>query len=107
MQEDKLLHLLKKKKGFFETILDLTETEAELQVSDWVSVLEQKKILLSCVDEVDGELRPFQRTLHNLSQETAQELESIRNVIRKILHLDTLNQQKRKQELTCDEGSAD
>jgi len=107
MKEEKLLHLLKKKKGFFETILDLTETEAELPINDWISVLEQKKILLSCVDEVDDEIRHFQRTMHDLSQEVSEELDSIRKVIQHILHLDTENQQKRKQELRLDEGRAD
>lgn len=103
MYEEKLLHLLRKKKGFFETILDLTENESELPVSEWISVLQQKKILLSCVDEIDLELKPFQYSLHNLSQEVSEELESIRGVIKKILHFDTLNQQKRKQELKLDE----
>src|SRR5690625_6390483 len=104
MHEEKLLHLLKKKKGFFETILDLTETEAELPVQEWISVLEQKKILLSCIDEVDDAIRPFQRTMHDLSQDVSEELESIRKVIRNILHLGSQNQLKRKQELKCDEG---
>lgn len=104
MKEEKLLHLLRKKKGFFETILDLTETEAHLPVQDWISVLEQKKILLSCIDEVDDEIRPFQRTMHDLSQEISDELESIRRVIQRILHIDSQNQVKRKQELKCDEG---
>lgn len=103
MHEEKLLHLLKKKKGFFETILDLTETEASLPVSEWICVLEQKKILLSCIDEIDVELQPFQRKLHDLSQEVSEELDNIRNVIKRILHLDNLNQQQRKQELKIDD----
>ncbi len=107
MLEEKLLLLLKKKKGFFETILDLTETEVDLPVSEWISILEQKKILLSCVDEVDAELKAFQSAAYNLSQDISEELDAIRNVIQNILHLDTLNQKKRKQEFKLDEGRAD
>ncbi|MCH9627334.1 MAG: hypothetical protein S4CHLAM2_09710 [Chlamydiales bacterium] len=107
MENEKLLHLLRKKKGFFETILDLTEEEQELPVSEWISVLEQKKILLSCIDEIDSELKPFQSALQHLSQEISEELESIRKVIRTILHLDTKNQNKRKQELKLDAGKRD
>ncbi len=104
MKEEKLLHLLKKKKGFFETILDLTETEGELPVSEWIAVLEQKKILLTCIDDVDAEIRPFQRAMQDLSQEISEELDSIRKVIRNILHLDSHNQLKRKEELKLDAG---
>lgn len=99
MQEKKLLTLLRKKKGFFEAILDLTSTEIELSVQDWVASLEQKKILLSCIDEIDEQLQPFQFALHNLSQEAAEELDGIKTVIQHILHLDTLNQEKRKRDL--------
>lgn len=107
MHEEKLMHLLKKKKGFFETILDLTESEAELPVSEWIPVLEQKKIILSCIDEVDVELKPFQRALSDLSHEISEELDAIRHVIQNILQLDTLNQRKRKQELKVDERRGD
>ncbi|MCC5831687.1 MAG: hypothetical protein JJU12_01405 [Chlamydiales bacterium] len=107
MKEEKLLHLLKKKKGFFETILDLTETEADLPIQEWIATLEQKKILLSCIDELDAEIRPFQQRMHDISQEVSEELEQIRKVIRKILHLDSQNQLKRKQELKLDEGIID
>lgn len=102
MQEERLLRLLQKKKLFFETILDLTESESELQIHEWFSVLEQKKILLSCIDEIDAEIRPFQRSMHSLSQDISDELELTRQVIRQILHLDTVNQKKRKQELKPD-----
>ncbi len=107
MHEEKLIHLLKKKRGFFETILDLTENESDLSVNEWISILEQKKILLSCVDEVDEELRPFQAKLHMISQDVTDELDGIRSTIRQILHLDTQNQRKRKKELNFDEGRAD
>lgn len=96
MKEEKLLHLLRKKKSFFEAILELTETEANLSIPEWISVLEQKKVLLSCIDDLDIEIRSFQRKLTDLSQEVTEELEAIRTVIQRILHRDTLNQEKRK-----------
>lgn len=99
MREEKLLLLLKKKKGFFEAILELSEEESELAVHDWISVLEQKKILLSCIEEIDAELMPFKQALHTLSDEISIELEHIRSVIKRILHLDIANQEKRRKEL--------
>lgn len=102
MHDDHLLHLLKKKRGFFETILDLSEDELDLPVSDWIGRLEQKKILLSCVDEIDEQLKPFKQKVQHLSHEVHEELDTIRQVIHDILHLDTLNQEKRKQELRVD-----
>lgn len=104
MNEEKLLHLLRKKKNFFEVILELTENESTLSISEWISVLEQKKILLSCIDDLDREIRSFQRKLTDLSQEITDELEAIRTVIRRILQRDTLNQEKRKIAIKNDES---
>src|SRR5262245_25961396 len=77
IREEKLLHLQKKKKGFFEAMLDLSQEESELTVEEWIASLEQKKILLSCIEEIDAELMPFQQSLHDLSQEISEELEHI------------------------------
>lgn len=99
MSEHKLLHLLKKKRGFFEAILDLTENETEVPLREWISILEQKKILLACIEEVDAELQHFQESFHMLSQDLHEEIEEMKMVIQRILRLDTLNQEKRKREL--------
>lgn len=99
MKEEKLLHLLRKKKGFFEAMLDLSEEESEMPIDAWVASLEQKKILLSCIEEIDAELMPFKESLHDLSQEISEELEHIRMVIKRILHLDGINQEIRKEKL--------
>lgn len=98
MREDKLLQILKKKKGFFEAILDLTENEDHYSMSDLISILEQKQVLLSCIEELDQQLLPYKQSLHSLSQEISDELDSIRKVVERILHHDTLNQEKRKKE---------
>lgn len=99
MKEEKLLLLLQKKKGFFEALLELTENEAHLTLPEWISVLEQKKILLSCIDEIDLELDSFKERFHILTQEVHEEIEQIRKVIERILHLDQKNQTKRKEQL--------
>lgn len=98
MKEEKLLQLLQQKKGFFEAILELTETEEQLALHEWVSTLEQKKILLSCIEEIDAQLLPYKQALHTLSQDIARELDEIRHVIARILHLDTQNQKNRKKD---------
>jgi len=99
MSEEKLLRLLQKKRGFFEAILDLSEDELHLPIPDWISVLEQKKVLLSCIDEIDHELSPFQARLHSLSQDVTEELAKTRSVVERILHLDTRNQEFRRKML--------
>src|ERR1700722_2945500 len=99
MKEEKLLTLLQKKKGFFEAILELSEKESHLPLHEWIALLEQKKILLSCVDEIDRALLPYKASFHPISQEISEEIEQVRKVVERILHLDHQNQEKRKQEL--------
>lgn len=96
MKDEKLLVLLQKKKGFFETILELCHEEVHLPVHKWTSVLEQKKILLACIEEIDEEIALFKDSFHELSQEITDELDEIRKMIEKILHLDTHTTEKRK-----------
>lgn len=103
MKEEKLLHLLRKKKGFFEAILDITEEESELPLHRWIEALEQKKILLSCIEEIDAELSPFKQSLHHMSHEITEEIDHMREVIKQILHLDSLNHEKRRKELRRDD----
>lgn len=104
MSEAKLLHLLQKKKGFFEAVLELSELEVDLPLHEWLSVLEQKKIILSCIEEIDNEIQHFKESFQSLPHEHSEEIESIRIVIRHILHLDTINQEKRKRELKLHDG---
>ncbi len=99
MKEEKLLSLLQKKKGFFDAILDLSEDELDLPLDDWIAVLEQKKILLTCIDEVDESLLPYNYSLSHISQEVTDELDAIKKTIQKILHIDMCNQKNRKQRL--------
>lgn len=106
MKEEKLLQLLRKKKGFFEAVLDLTHDEGSLPLHSWIEVLEQKKVLLSCIEEIDAELMPFKQSFHNVSYEISEELDNIRDVIKKILHLDVINNEKRKREIRADDGDA-
>lgn len=100
--ETKLLSLLKKKRSFFEAILDLTEEESSLSISDWISTLEQKKVLLSCIDEIDAEISPFKAAFHQLSQDVVEELDKIKDIVKDILHLDSSNFEKRKKQFDED-----
>lgn len=99
MSEQKLLTLLQQKRGYFETILDLTKEESHLKVPDWITNLEQKRVLLNCIDEIDQEIHVFQAAFANLSQEATEELDKIRGIVKNILKLDTHNTEKRKQQL--------
>ncbi len=96
MKEEQLLHLLKKKKRVCEAILELTQSEESLPAKEWLSILEQKKVFLVCVEEIDAELQPFKQALHMLSQEIAEELDTIRKVIQQILDISAFNQEKRR-----------
>ncbi len=98
MSEERLIALLQKKKNFFEAILDLSEMEHVVSIQEWIGILEQKKILLSCIEEIDAELGDFRKSLTFLSQDVSDELDELRLVIEKILHLDAFNLSKRKQE---------
>ncbi len=53
-------------------------------------------MLLSCIEEIDQELSPFRQQLANLSHEVTEELETLKIVIKQILHLDSQNQECRK-----------
>jgi hypothetical protein len=99
MREQNLLALLQKKRGFFEAILDLTTSEQEADISSWLSILEQKKVLLSCIDEIDAEISAFKDSFHTLSQELTEELEETRRVIERLLLCDQKSQERRRDEL--------
>lgn len=99
MSEKKLVGLLQQKRGYFETILDLTKEEAALQVPEWITNLEQKRILLNCIEEVDQEIHSFQAAFVHLSQEATEELDKIRGIVKTILQLDTQNTEQRKKQL--------
>ncbi|AGT72767.1 hypothetical protein [Chlamydia trachomatis] len=100
MKESALLPLLKKKKGFFLSILDLTQVEASLSPENLIKVLRQKKTLLSCIEKVDHQIKKFRDSFSlALPQEVQEELEEIRSVIQRILETDKKNYCIRKREL--------
>lgn len=99
MSEDQLLYLLKKKRGFFEAILELTEEEKHFSLDEWIKGLKQKKTLLACIEKIDKELSFFRASLDHLSQELTEEVERIKEVIQEILYLDKINQEQRKKEI--------
>lgn len=96
MSEKRLLGLLQRKKGFFEALLDLSELQQNLPLCDLFPLLEQKRVLLSCIESIDEELSRFQHSLQILSQEITEELEAIRLVSERLLHLDACNSEMRR-----------
>lgn len=100
MKEQALLLLLKKKKGFFLSILDLTETETSLSTAELEKILRQKKILLSCIEKIDAQIREFRHYFTPvIPQDIQEELHEIREVITQILKTDKHNYAQRKKEL--------
>ena len=100
MKESSLLPLLKKKKGFFLSILDLTQNEASLSSDELTKVLRQKKTLLSCIEKVDQQIKKFRDSISvALPQEIQEELAEILSVILRILETDKNNYSIRKTEL--------
>ena len=100
MKEFALLPLLKKKKGFFLSILDLTQIEASLSPGELIPVLRQKKTLLSCIEKVDQQIKKIRDSFSSsLPQEIQEELTEIRSVIQRISEADKKNYSIRKNEL--------
>ncbi|MBQ8498634.1 hypothetical protein [Chlamydia sp.] len=101
MERLALLPLLKKKKGFFLSILGLTRIESSLSPQELTKVLQQKKTLLSCIEKVDDQIKKIRNSssLLTLPQEICEELEEIRSVIHSILETDKENYSIRKKEL--------
>ncbi|WP_201456642.1 hypothetical protein [Chlamydia sp. 17-3921] len=100
MNENALLLLLKKKKGLFLAILDLTETEGSLTTKELEKILRQKKTLLSCIEKVDLQIKEYYHSFSSvLPQDIQQELSKLRQIITRILDIDKFNYIQRKKEL--------
>ncbi|ANH78383.1 hypothetical protein [Candidatus Chlamydia sanziniae] len=100
MNEEALLFLLQKKKGLFLAILDLTKTEYALTPVELEKVLQQKKILLACIEKIDHQIKDFRHAFVSvLPQDIQEELTHIRKVITQILKTDKLNYAHKKKEL--------
>lgn len=95
MNGDKLFHLLEKKRGFFETILELCQEESEAGAV-YREHLEQKHIILSHIEEIDHELKNFQSSFTTLPEKVLHEMEKIKNLMEAILEFERFNIVKRK-----------
>lgn len=98
MQEPSILSLLQKKKKFFLAILNLTQTEDRLPLKHLQSILKQKKTLLSCIQNVDQQLKRLAPSLP-LTDDSREELANIRSIIETILEIDKKNYIQRQAEL--------
>lgn len=99
MKEDKLISLLQKKRGFFEAILELSTLQKNISIQEWISILEQKKTLVTCIEAVDEELKVFSSQFSTLPQDVHEELDAIRSLVNEIKILDQNHIAKRKRDL--------
>lgn len=100
MKEETLLSLLKKKKGFFEAILDLTEQETQSSVEHWQELLQKKQILLGCIEDIDSQLKNFEQSMHTLSYDVIEQLKDLHCIISQIMELGSLNLKEKKKHLS-------
>lgn len=93
MSEEKLFHLLEKKRGILETMLELYREGVGYE-----EILEHKQILLSFIEEIDRDLKSFQASYTFLSDAIEREMERIKVTIEAILEFEQMLRKKRKQE---------
>jgi hypothetical protein len=98
-EEEKLYQLLKKQFGFYKGIYEVAKMEyltlsnhrplAELQ-----PLLKKKKVLLSCVSEIEEEIKPLKRERQETegSSKVKMEMEALNVLLKEILQIDSLNQ---------------
>jgi hypothetical protein len=63
-QMDQLRALLQKEKGYYDSIWDITQQEAEkLQrgrpLTETINLLKKKKILVTCIEEIESMIKPL------------------------------------------------
>lgn len=103
-KEELLLQLLKKEHGYYKSIQDIATKENEIlntnqPISDLRSLLKKKKILLSCISEIEVAMAPLKKYWQgksdhsdHTSQGIREELNSLGKLLKNILQLDLLSQ---------------
>lgn len=104
-KEQILYQLLQKEYGYYLSILEITKVENEKlsshqPLSDINSLLKKKKILLSCIAEIEGALHPLKRHWQGKkdrsdpeSVKIKHELAKMDQLLKEILELDLISQQ--------------
>lgn len=103
-KEDMLYLLLKKEHGYYKSILQIAQEEndklkSHQTLADLKSLLKKKKILLSCINEIDVAMAPLKKYWQSKTNRTDQpsekiklELDSLNKLLRELLQLDLLSQ---------------
>lgn len=104
-KEQILYELLRKESGYYLSILELTRIENEKlsshqPLSDINPLLKKKKVLLSCIAEIEGALPPLKKFWQakkdrsdSDSIKIKQELSNMDRLLKEILELDLMSQQ--------------
>ena len=99
-KEEILSQLLRKECGYYKAILEITRLENEKlehghPLSEIRPLLEKKKILLSCINEIDSALSPLKKYWINktdrsdkFSQQVKAEVSDLNDIVKAILQQD-------------------
>lgn len=103
-KEEILFHLLKKEHGYYKAIYDLTKEEQERlslnpSISDIKPLLKKKKVLLSCIGEIEFALTPLKKYWQEkkerndfISEQILEQLGALNQLLREIMQMDLLSQ---------------
>lgn len=103
-KEDMLYLLLKKEHGFYKALNEIAQDEynklnTNVPISELKPLLKKKKVLLSCISEVEMAMAPLKRYWQaktdrndDASKRIKIELEDLNKLLREILQLDLLSQ---------------
>jgi len=104
-QLEELLALLQKQQGYYDSIWEITQQEEEKlrkgrPLTETVNLLKKKKILVTCVEEIDTMIRPL-RALWSKQQGSNPLADAIKALIKTLDQTlkNTLEQDKKNQRL--------
>lgn len=102
--EEVFYHLLCKECNYYQRILEITTTEHEVlergrPLKDVTQLMKQKKVLLACIEELDGTLKPMKKDWHKtkrtnspFTEKILERLEELDTLLRETLEIDEANQ---------------
>lgn len=111
-KEEVLFHLLKKEHGYYKAIMEITRQEHEQlencqSIVDIKPLLKKKKILLSCISEIETALAPLKRYWQTktdrsdyFSIQIKRELDDLNKLLKEILQVDLLSQKTLENHMT-------
>jgi hypothetical protein len=103
-KEEVLYHLLKKEHGYYKAIMEISQQEyANLEsrqpFTQIAPLLKKKKILLTCISEIDAALAPLKKYWQSkkdrsdpYSEKIKIELDALNKLLKEILQMDLVSQ---------------